>query len=267
MEKMKVKMLMDDGKPKVNPKELKRTLESGGLKVTTGDSDLAVVVGGDGIFGAFGRLENIPLLFVGVRSNKVTGSKAYLAATYYDEIPSVLRRIATGDFKVIEHRRLEVFREGKSLGEVFTDVYLQRGADSNCIRYKVKVANQESAIEEAAIGDGVVVSTSAGSTGYYSYPDRILGGRFDASANTKIPPKAVGICHVSPTFIERSGSMEPVPRYNVPWGSKIQLSLFRPRDARLYGVGGGRSGLKVSPRDRITVLPGRNVTRTVSLEG
>lgn len=262
---MKVKMFLDNEKPKVDPRELKRVLERAGLKVTSGSPDLGIVVGGDGVFGEFGKTEAVPLLFVGVRSNRVTGSKAYLAAAYYDELPSALERVVEGEFKIAEHKRLEVFRDGKSLGEVFTDVYMQRGADSNCLRYKVKVLDEESGIEEAAIGDGVVISTAAGSTGYYSYPDRIRGDRFDPAANTKISQSVVGICHVSPTYIERSGSMQGVLRYTVPWGSKVQLSLFRPADARLYGVGASRSGIRVKPRDRIVVVPGRNVTKTVSL--
>ncbi len=233
---MKARMLLDGGKSKVDPSELRRTIEEAGLKVTSGRADVGIVVGGDGIFGMYGRTESIPLLFVGVRSAKTTGSKAYLAVTYFDELPAVLRRIQLGDFAVTEHKRLEVFRNGRSLGEVFTDAYLQRGAESNCIRYRVKVTDGGTPIEEAAVGDGVVVTTSAGSTGYYSYPDRVRGGIFDPEASTSIAPTEVGICHVTPTYVERTGSMERFLRYTVPWGSTVEISLFRPADARIYGT-------------------------------
>ncbi len=259
-------MLLGEGRPKVDPKELKKVLEDAGLEVTSGKADLGVVVGGDGVFGEYGKTETIPLLFVGVRSNKVTGSKAFLAATYFDELPSVLRRIGSRDFNVSEHRRLEVFKNKRSLGEVFTDVYLQRGAESNCLRYKVRAKDGGTVVEEAVIGDGVVVTTAAGSTGYYSYPDRIVGGVFQASAYTKLRTDDVGICHINPTYIDRSGSMEPPLRYTLPWGSRVELSLFREADARVYGVQSGREGVRISTKDKITIVPGEHSTRVVSFD-
>ncbi len=262
---MKAKMLLDEGKPKVDAKKLQAVIEAAGLKVTSGKADLGIVVGGDGIFGRYGRTESIPLLFVGVRTKSARGSKAYLAATYFDELPSALKRIETGEFSVSEHKRLEVSKNGERLGEVFTDVYLQRGAESNCIRYRVRVSGDRMGIEETAVGDGVVVSTAAGSTGYYSYPDRIRELNIDPAANSKIGGQEIGICHITPTYSERSGSAERPLRYTVPWGSKVELSLFRPADARLYGTKVSRSGVKVSTKDRITILPSRNATRVVSM--
>ncbi len=262
---MRAKMLLDGGRPKVDPKELRKTIEGAGLKVTDGKADVGIVVGGDGIFGMYGRIESIPLLFVGVKSGRAAGSKAFLASAYFDELPSVLKKLESGDFTVAEHKRLEVFKNGKSLGEVFTDVYLQRGAESNCIRYRVRVSGAGMGIEETAVGDGVVVSTAAGSTGYYSYPDRIRELSIDPAANTKIGEQEIGICHITPTYSERSGSAEHPLRYTVPWGSKVELSLFRPADARLYGTEVSRSGVKVSTTDSVTILPSRNGTRVVSV--
>ena len=55
-------------------------------------------------------------------------------------------------------------------------------------------------------------------------------------------------------------------RYRVPWGSKIELSLFRPADARLYGVKTGRGGIRVSTKDKLVVVPGRHSTKVVSID-
>jgi hypothetical protein len=262
---MNAMMLLDGGKPKVSPKELRRVLEGAGIGVSDTKADFGVVVGGDGRFSRYGRTENLPLLFIGVRSKKSTGSKAYLAQAYFDEVPAVLEEIKASRYRVEEHRRLEVLKNGKSLGEAFTDVYVQRGADSTCIRYNVRVKGPGVDFEEAAIGDGVIVSTRAGSTGYYSYPDRIKGDMMDPVAYSKIGEGRVGVCHVVPTYTERLGSDKHPLRYTVPWRSTIEVSLFRPADARLYGVTDSRGGVKVSMRDRVSILPGRNVTRVISL--
>jgi NAD+ kinase len=262
---LKARILLDRDKPKVAEDALRKVVQEAGLKVDGRKSDIGVVVGGDGVFSRFGRTESIPLLFVGVRSRAATGSKAYLAAAYFDELPEVLAEVDAGRFTVKEYKRLKVEKNSVGLGEVFTDVYLQRGADSNCIRYKVKV-NGEAQIEDSAIGDGVVISTSAGSTGYYSYPDKIKGERLEAGGHSSIGDDQVGICHVVPTYTERSGSSSHPLRYTVPWGSRIEVSMTRRADARLYGVGEGRGGMKVKVGDKIVISPSAGTTKVVVLK-
>lgn len=262
---MKAKVLLDGGTPKVPPVELRRVIQKAGIEVTEGKADFGVVVGGDGRFSRYGRTESVPLLFVGVRSKDITGSRAYLAQTTFDELPSALDRVREGDYSIDEQPRLAVLRNGKALGEVFTDVYLERGSESTCIRYNVRVTGENVRFDEAAIGDGVVVSTQAGATGYYSYPDRIRGERMDPTAFADIKREEVGICHVCPTYTERSGlRMHPL-RYTVPWGCVIRLSLFRKADARLYGTTDRRAGIKVALKDEITIRPGKKVTKVITL--
>ena len=250
-------MLLDGGTPKVPPEELRRVIEEAGLVVSQGRADVGVVVGGDGRFGRYGRTEDIPLLFVGMRSKGAAGSKAQLARIEYDHLPRALKRIGSGDYSVDEYARLAVLLNGIGVGEVFTDVYLQRGSESTCIRYRVKVSGRQGAIEEAAIGDGVVISTSAGSTGYYSYPDRIRGDYIDPGGFASIEKDEVGICHITPTYTERAGTDLHPLRYTVPWGSQISLSLFREADARIYGTEDRRAGVRVSLGDEVVVRPGR----------
>jgi hypothetical protein len=250
----------------VGPEELRDVVKRAGFSVGDSGADIGIVVGGDGRFSRYGRTEDLPLLFVGVKSKFPTGSKAYLAEAYLDELPGVLEKIKSGNYRVQEHKRLEVLKNGRSLGEVFTDVYMERGSDSTCIRYRVKVSGEGLRFEESAIGDGVVVSTSAGSTGYFSYPDRIRGESMDPTAHAEIDGNRVGICHVAPTFTERLGGNEHPLRYTVPWGSVIVLSLFRPADTRLYGITDSRGGISISIEDRVTVRPGRKVTRVVVVE-
>jgi hypothetical protein len=263
---LKAKLFLDGNKPKVGEEELKRVVEKAGLQVVTARADLGIVVGGDGIFSMYGRTESIPLLFVGVRSRTGTGSKAYLAAAYFDELPEVLREIAAGRFAVKEHKRLKVLKNGTFMGDIFTDVYLQRGADSNCIRYRLKVEASGLRIDESAIGDGVVVSTSAGATGYYSYPDKIRGDLFEVTGHAVIAEDEIGICHVVPTFTERRGTGGHHLRYTVPWGSRIELSITRPADSRLYGVRPGRGGVRVKQGESVAILASQDSTKVILLD-
>jgi hypothetical protein len=257
--------MLDGDRPKVSETELRRVVERAGFEVVDEKADVGIVVGGDGVFSRYGRTESLPLLLVGVRSETPTGSKAYLAETYFDELPNALGQVATGDFSVKKHKRLKVLKNGGVLGWVFTDVYLQRGAESNCIRYMVKIKGKGLSIDESAIGDGVVVTTSAGSTGYYSYPDKIRGDSVELAAHAGIEDDEVGVCHIVPTFTVRHGTREHPLRYIVPWGSRIELRITRPADARLYGAGDSRGGIGVKVDDRILILASEEATRLVSL--
>lgn len=262
---MKARMLVDGKSPKVPLNDLRQVIEQSGIEVSKGKADFGIVVGGDGKFGRYGRSEEFPLLFVGVRSKGATGSKAHLAQTTFEELPEALDQIRRGEYSVDKQRRLGVLKNGRNIGEVFTDVYLQRGSESDCIRYKVDISGPGINIEEAAIGDGVVVTTQAGSTGYYSYPDRIKKEWMDPSAFATMSRDEVGICHVTPTFTERVGENRHPLRYTVPWGCRIELSLFRRADARLYGATDSVSGVEVSLGDKVAVVQGKLVTRVIIL--
>jgi hypothetical protein len=264
---MKVRIFLDDRAPKVPPKELAELVMEAGMKVGATKADFGIVVGGDGRFSRYGRTEDIPLLFIGVRSKSPTGSKAYLAQANYGELPAVLKKIVKGEYTVEEYPRLAVYIGGKKAGEVFTDTYLERGGESTCIRYRVKVGGKAESFEEEAIGDGVIVSTRAGSTGYYSYPDRVKGDWMDPNAFARIGTGEVGICHIAPTYTERAGTKSHPLRYTVPWGSKIRLSLFRRADARLYGTSDNRGGFRIGIQDEITIVPAKKSTKLVTLPG
>lgn len=261
---MRVKILLDDEVPKVPRGSVEKVVRDAGMEITSKSPDIGVVVGGDGVFSRFGRTESMPLLFVGVRSGSATGSKAYLASVFFDELPRALARIAAGRYRVKRSRRLEVRKGGRSLGTVYTDIYLQRGAESNCIRYRVKVWGRRS-FEEAAIGDGVVVTTAAGSTGYYSYLEKVKGSELNPSGHSILREGQVGVCHIVPTFSSRFGTGEHPLRYSLPWGTRVEISITRPADARLYGVGSGRGGIRVRAHEKIVILPSEMTTRTIVL--
>ena len=111
-----------------------------------------------------------------------------------------------------------------------------------------------------------MVTTAAGSTGYYSYLDRIRTGEFDSTGHTEIRTDEVGICHILPTYIERIGSAAHPLRYTVPWGSRVELSITRPADARLYGLPGQRLGVRITSADSVAVHASPETTKVIVLK-
>ncbi len=263
---LKVSVLTDPDRPKIRPPEVVRTVKEAGLEFVPKDADMAIVVGGDGVFSYFGRVASIPLLFVGVRSKKATGSKAYLAAVNLDELGSALEKIRRGRYEIEKFKRLEVLLNKRKLADVFTDVTLERGADSNCLRYKLVARGKDFGFTDFAIANGVIVCTSAGSTGYFSYLDKLGGGeRFEPDVSSTMKPDQIGICHIIPTYTERDNSSIHPLRYRIPWESEVKIQLTRDADARLYGITRSQRGIRVGTEDVVHVRPSSNTTQVVKL--
>jgi NAD kinase len=161
---LRATVLVDSERPKVSESEVVAVLKKSGVDYSTGNPAFGVVVGGDGLFSYQGRQLGIPLLFVGTKSRRPTDSKARLAEVYLTGLEAALREVKAGRYTVEKHRRLEVSIGGEFKGEIFTDVSLEKGADSNCIRYAVDVHGRGAEFTEAAVSNGIVISTAAGSS-------------------------------------------------------------------------------------------------------
>ena len=177
---MKFGIFVHPKRPKVSVEQTATQLQSAGFLCSPNEPDVAIVVGGDGTFGYFGRILAVPMLFVGVKENDVLGSKARLAETTYHRLDKALQDIVAGRYWVLEKRMLSCKHLTAKHSDVLTDVYLERGEFAGCIRYLIKVNNNgHSSFREYAIGNGLIVSTSYGSGGYFSYPNRLKSKEWD----------------------------------------------------------------------------------------
>jgi hypothetical protein len=264
---LRATVLVDSERPKVSEAEVVSLLKRSGLEYSAASPDFGVVVGGDGLFSHQGRQLSIPLLFVGTRSRRPTDSKARLAEVYLTGLEEALREIEAGRFKIMKYKRLQVsISSGDFSGDIFTDVSLEKGADSNCIRYTLEVSGRGIKFTDSAVSNGVVITTTAGSTGYYSYLDKLWhGDRLEPEKYTVIEEDEVGVCHIAPTYTSRDGSKQHPLRYTVPWGSAFKLNLARDADAHLFGATKSRKGLRITTEDTVVVGPSRNSTNVIRL--
>jgi NAD+ kinase len=263
---LKATVLVDPERPKARKEDVLRMLTRAGIGISDRRPDFGVVVGGDGIFSHYGRLTSLPLFFVSVRSRESTASKGYLAEVNLDGLPSALEEVSQGKYDEVQYKKLRVSINGSERGDVFTDVYLEKGADSNCLRYRLEAKGRGVGFEESAIANGVIICTSAGSTGYYSYVDKLQdGGSFEADRFTRIPLDEVGVCHIAPVYTRREGTTTTPLRYTVPWGTKLRLTLTRDADGHLFGLTGSRKGIRVKVGDYIDLAPSHGRTRVLKL--
>lgn len=292
---MKFGIFTNPKRPKISQDRIFKLIQLAGVTYSAKDPDIAIVVGGDGTFGYYGRILSIPMLFVGVNDPELLGSKARLAEIFFNNLDKVLRDINLGKY-IVEEKKMFSVNFGKNNSttaahDVLTDIYLERGAYSGCIRYTVSISYNglynnsycnayrdsfldENYIMEHAIGNGVIISSSFGSKGYYSYPQRLklIGdsrsrGKIESIANNKL-----GICHIIPTFLVRQTNKKKEPRpskfinYVVPWQSTVKISLFREAKVRLYGTTDVASGIPININDEIKIGPARKTAKIIRLQ-
>lgn len=249
---MKFGIYVHPKRPKIPVEQIVKKLQHAGVTYSPNDPDVAVVVGGDGTFGYYGRTLELPLLFVGVHERGILGSKAKLAEVMFDKLEGALCDIKEGKYELTERRMIRVSFKGQSV-DVLTDVYLERGLFSGCMRYTVSVAENERTFTEYAIGNGVIFSTAFGSRGYFSYPDRLT----ESTKGTEVHEDRIGVCHILPILLIRETNnrcrTRQNPRYDVLFQSKIQITLSRDTNTRLYGTTMHSGGVAVKYGDPVAI--------------
>ena len=124
---MKFKIFVHPLRPKVQAEKIQKILQSLDLQISETDPDIALVIGGDGTFSHYGRKLSIPMLFIGVPTDEILGSKSRLAETSLQNLTKTLRNIAKGNYVVSEKRMLDVRYGASPVISVLTDIYLERG--------------------------------------------------------------------------------------------------------------------------------------------
>ncbi len=268
---MKFGIFVHPKRPKVSVEQIAAQIQSAGLLYSPNEPDIAIVVGGDGTFGYYGRILAVPMLFVGVKESDILGSKARLAETMYDCLDKALHDIDADRYWIIEKRMLSVNFGGQH-SDVLTDVYLERGEFAGCIRYAIQVNNGHSSFNEYAIGNGVIVSISFGSGGYFSYPTRLKAKEWDQNSTImRFSDNMMGICHIIPMYLvreKRNGGRHLTNKiqYTVPIDCQIQIKLVRDANVRLYGITEDSRGKQALLDDKITISASKHIAKIIKLK-
>lgn len=154
------------------------------------DLDAVVVVGGDGAVLRAARAltqDTTPLLCVNV------GRLGFLTEVNHDALEKALTRLLAGEFHVEERMMLKarLTRKGEVFADVvaLNDVVINRGTFARIIRIEATVDGE---LVFDYSGDGLIVATPTGSTGYsLSAGGPIVNPRIDAVILTPICPHAL----------------------------------------------------------------------------
>ena len=146
-----------DDSPDVIPSDIKTCA----LKDVLNDINLAIVVGGDGtILNVVGDIYKLDIPVLGIN----LGTKGFMASIEPEDI-ELITGIASGEYSLSERMMLDVslVRNNKEIysGTVLNDVVLHGYGDT----IKLDAYCDKSFMTEFS-GDGIIVSTPTGSTGY-----------------------------------------------------------------------------------------------------
>lgn len=139
-----------------NIEHIKPVVLEAGFSVVETNPEIVLCYGGDG---TFLKAEHA---FPGVPKALVRNSNTCRLCTDLP-IDEVLKRIQWKDYTIFDITKLKVSAKGKELHGL-NDIVIHNENPRYAIRFDLKVCNTE---EKNVIGDGIVVATTFGSTGYY----------------------------------------------------------------------------------------------------
>lgn len=121
------------------------------------DADLFLTVGGDGTILHAQSLTNKPIFGVNA------GAIGFLAEVEPDGAETAIDQILAGEHRIEERHKLSVHLDGERLPDAVNEVTLQSSRIAKLIRFRVEVDGEPL---DVLRGDGIIVSTPTGSTGY-----------------------------------------------------------------------------------------------------
>lgn len=127
------------------------------MKQLDKEVDIFITVGGDGTILYTQQVTDKPVFGVNA------GAIGFLAEVEPDAAGAGIDAILRGDYKVEERQKLATTLDGVPLNHAVNEVTLQTRRIAKLIRFSVRVDGNDLDIYR---GDGIIVSTPTGSTGY-----------------------------------------------------------------------------------------------------
>lgn len=183
----KVKIFYNDNEQSITIYELlKELLDRYNFEIVNDNYDLAIAIGGDGSFLRMVKNTsfNSNIYYIGINS----GTLGFLQEIKPDEIEIFVARINNNDYKLEEISIGETIINSKKHSSRFfylNDVVI-RDKELNTTNLTIKIDN---CILENFVGDGILISTSIGSTAYnLSFGGSIVYGSIHTLQITPIAP-------------------------------------------------------------------------------
>lgn len=226
----------------ISIKDVLAAIRKSGANVSMSDVgyDAVVIIGGDGSFLNHAINYKEPVLFIKGQYKGLLGSRGRLTYHKFQDLPTILRRLATGRFRIVEEPVLRLRYEGRDYFSI-GDFYIEIRNTKEALRYKAEIKIGKKKTVSYAISNGFIVTTPLGSTGYFSYLD-ILEHRQPKRI------RGVGFAHILPVMVKDFVNGKKVPyriRRVFPIDSGITVYIKR-NSSMLFGMPRVNSGVRIN---------------------
>jgi len=141
-----------------NNDDLIKKIKSFGFDIVKSDPDIVISIGGDGTVLLSERLyPSVPKLAI------KTSSTCRKCQYTPQQLKEILELIKSNDFEIAEESKIEARFKGKRI-LALNEVQLHNKKPIVAIRFSVEANGFK---QENVIGDGIIIATPFGSTGYY----------------------------------------------------------------------------------------------------
>jgi len=224
---------------------LAKQLDQDGQALEDMDVDVFVTVGGDGTI--LLTLEHTEKPVLGVNA----GGVGFLTEIEPKYTPTAVRRIVHGDYQVEERNRLSAYLGDEQLPDAINEVTLQTAKIAKLIKFRIAVNGE---VVDTIRGDGVIVATTTGSTGYAM------------SVGGPIVHPAVQATVIAPIAPFRLSARPSV----IPYDSEVQITMLdrksSPSDKVAKVVVDGQHGYDVPHDGVITTRPSPRKSRFIRFD-
>jgi len=211
------------------------------------DTDCIIVLGGDGtMMRAANRLLQVDVPIFGINA----GNLGYLTGVEAQDAEKGLERICSGNFRVQSRMMLDGEINGNYADSALNEVAITRSGVSRMIHLAVYV---NGALLDEVTGDGLLISTPTGSTGY------------NLSAGGAVVTPEAQLILITPICPHSLSSREIV----VSAEDEISVEIKQNRRGPEVGAVAtfdGRAAIELNTEDRIVVKRSQYTTKLVQLD-
>ena len=212
------------------------------------DVDCFIVLGGDGtMMRAANRLKEFDLPILGINA----GTLGYLTGVEAKDAENGLERLCTGNFRVQNRMMLDASINGTYADTVLNEVAITRSGVSRMIQMAVYV---NGALLDMVTGDGLLISTPTGSTGY------------NLSAGGAVVTPEAQLMLITPICPHSLSSREII----VSAGDEITVEIRQTRrgsdEVGAVVTFDGREAVELNTNDKIVVKHSDYTTKLVRLD-
>lgn len=213
--------------------KLKQLLKNHGFSVVNKNPDFVLVYGGDGsVLYAERQFPSITKLLI--KRTEVCRQCDYT----FENLGTILPKLKSGNFKIRKEMKLEVKIKNRKL-TALNEIQLHTKLPIRAVRFSLSIDKRKF---ENLIGDGVIISTSFGSSAYFS------------SAGGKVFKKGMGICF-------NNLHNKKINSFIVPDNSKVKIKI--ERDNAWLAADNSEKLISLNPKDVITIKRSNQVAKFI----